>query len=301
MKNKSKRGFTLIEISIIVALIGILLSVSLAGFVFQRKATDLKGSAEEVINILRLAQSKTLGSTDNAQYGVYFSNSISPNQYILFTGANYASRNPSLDIVYSLPGTMEFYSINFNGGNELVFEKLTGETNLPGQLSLRIISDPSQSQSVFVSGSGAVSLLSPIAESDSNRVKDSRHVHFDYSRPSFVSCPLTDASLSLYFDGAGTPQQTISFCNNLIGGQLFWEGTVSVAGSDQIIQIRTHYLQDINYPNGTQFSVHRDRRFNDKSFRVTISGDSSGDIINYSADGLTTNYSSIYVSNLQWQ
>lgn len=301
MGKETKKGFTLVEISIVVALIGILLGVSLAGFVFQRKRTDLKSSAQEIINVLRLAQSKTLASTDNTQYGAYFNNSTSPNQYVLFTGTNYALRNPSLDVVYSLPVSMEFGSVNFNGGNEVIFEKLTGETNQPGQLSLRIISDQSQTENVFVSGAGAASFLLPLLKSDEDRVKDSRHVHFDYNMPNFISCPGTNPSLYLYFDGASSPQQTITFCENLIGGQLFWEGTVSVAGSNQTLQIRTHHLQDVNYPNGTQFSVHRDIRFNNKSFRITISGDSSGDLINYSADGLTTTFSSIYVSNLQWQ
>ncbi|MEK7562394.1 MAG: hypothetical protein AAB509_01805, partial [Patescibacteria group bacterium] len=80
---------------------------------------------------------------------------------------------------------------------------------------------------------------------------------------------------------------------NQFSGEIDWQGDVSVGGTNQTIYIHTYKL---NNPN-TQFSIKRDRRYNSKSLAVTISGDSSGNLAQYSADGLTTSYSSIYVSN----
>ncbi|MEK7664498.1 MAG: prepilin-type N-terminal cleavage/methylation domain-containing protein [Patescibacteria group bacterium] len=300
-KFYDQAGFTLIEIIVVVVILGILATVAISNFALQKQETDLSGNAQDVVNILRLAQSKTLASTSNSQYGVYFDSSASPNKYVLFKGASYASRDSSYDINYSLPSTMEFFSVSFGGGNEVVFDKLTGTTAQSGSLSVKMKLDTGQSKNIFVSNSGSIDLSASIAPSDSSRTKDSRHVHLDYSRQNFINCPATNATLSLYFNGASSPQQTVSICSNLVSGQLKWKGAILVAGSNQTIEIDTHHLNDINYTNGTQFSLHRDRRSNNKSLRVTISGDNTGNLIDYSDDGLTTIHTSSYVSNSLWQ
>jgi len=136
---------------------------------------------------------------------------------------------------------------------------------------------------------------------DSTRMKDSRHVNFDYNR-TIANCPASiDETMNLYFDGSATPQQTLSVCGNLVGGLFNWSGTVNVGGVDQIVSIKTNYFNDAGYANKNQFSVHRDRRYNSKSLRVTLSGDATGDLINYSADGGAIFYLSTYVSNFFWQ
>ena len=84
----------------------------------------------------------------------------------------------------------------------------------------------------------------------------------------------------------------------MVSSQFYWEGEVNVNGQNQKIKIHTHRLNDPD----TLFSVHRDMRFNDKALKISISGDPSGNLIEYSADGLTTTESSVFVSGpLQWQ
>jgi len=131
--------------------------------------------------------------------------------------------------------------------------------------------------------------------SDENRIKDSRHVHFDYSR---VISPLTE-ELTLIFSNPPNPDvsQDIIIADNLIGSQIIWEGEISVGGQMQKIKILTHRL---NSPD-TQFSVHRDKRYNTKAVRITISGDASGNLIQYQSDGQTAKGSSIYVTDPSWQ
>jgi hypothetical protein len=80
-------------------------------------------------------------------------------------------------------------------------------------------------------------------------------------------------------------------------GQIFWEGEVNVAGSNQKIRIHTLTL---NAP-GTQFCIHRDRRYNNKSLKLEVSGDSSGDLIFYDGYGQTQKGSSIYVQDPVWR
>jgi len=122
--------------------------------------------------------------------------------------------------------------------------------------------------------------------SDESRIKDSRHVHFDYSRVISIAAE----RLILTFDYDSSPIiQEIIIADNLQDGQIFWEG--------QNIKIQTHRL---NSPD-TQFSVHRDKRYNTKNLKIEISGDSSGDLIQYQSDGQTAKGSSIYVTDPNWQ
>jgi len=286
----SKKGVTLVELSVIIGILIVLVAFSTPVFIFFQKRSALSNSSEEMVSALRAAQNKTLASEGASQYGVYFDSLTSPHQYILFKGSDFASRDSSFDKVYQLPKTLEIYQINLGGVNEVVFERLTGITNQSGDVSLRLKSDITKTRTIYIEGSGQVSFAEPVIPADS-RVKDSRHLHFDYSRiidTSFEKITLTFNS---------TVNKEIVISENLETGQIYWEGEVDISGDVQKIKIHTHRL---NNPD-TQFCVHRDRRYNDKSLEIFLSGDGSGSIVEYSADGLTTTFNSIYVSNLIWQ
>ncbi len=292
MVKNFKSGFTIIELTVVIAIVSIVLSVVISNFSTVVNKSDLNSGFQEFANVVRLAQNKTLSSENISQFGVYLNTSVSPHKYILFKGATYASRDTSYDQAFSLPPSTEFYSINLSGGNEVVFSKLTGSALPSGNVSVRSKVDTSQVSTVYISASGTIGFTAPSTPSDSARVKDSRHLHFDYSR----NINTATETITLNFNNGQTTQ---SFPINvyLSAGQLNWKGTINVGGSNQTVEIRTHSL---NNPT-SQFSIHRDRRYNNKSLKVTISGDSSGHLANYSADGLTTDYSSIYVSNFNSQ
>lgn len=289
-KKKFLTGFTLIELLIIISVLAILIIITGYAFVAFQKKSVLGQSAEEIINILRTAQNKTLASEGSSQYGVYFDNSVWPNKYTLFKGKDYISRDISFDKIYELPKSVEIQTINLAGSNEVFFHRITGAVSQPGNIVLILESDPAESQTIYIEESGQVSAFSGSAPSDLDRIKDSRHIHIDYSR-------LIDTAAEILILDFGTKTENISIVNNMETNQIYWEGEIDVDGEIQKIKIHTHRL---NNPN-TQFCVHRDRRYNTKPLTVTISGDGSGDLINYSADGLNVNSNSIYVSNIIWQ
>lgn len=287
-----KNGFTLVEVIVTLVILSALAAIIISDFTLLNKKKDVDNTAQEFTNVLKLAQNKTLSSENNSQYGVYSDTSVSPNKYILFKGASYALRDTSADQIYLLPQTVEFFAINLGGGSEIVFNKLTGASAQSGNVSVRSKLDTSQSKTIYVTNSGTINFTSVSAPSDASRVKDSRHVHFDYSR----IINTNNENITLNFDN-GVVIQTFPISSYLVSGQIQWLETVSVGGSNQTIKIHTHRLNN----QDTQFSIHRDRSLNTKSLKITISGDSSGYIVNYSADGLTTTNTSIYVSNLVWQ
>ena len=194
--------------------------------------------------------------------------------------------------MYVLPDALEFFSINFSGGTEVIFDRLSGNTSQPGFVFLRVKDDPVQIKAVYILASGTVDFQVPPTALDSSRIKDSRHVHADYSR----TIATATENLVLNFNN-GAVVQNIPIASHLSGGQISWQGTVAVAGSSQELKITTHVL---NNPT-TQFSISRDRRFNNASLKISLSGDASGHLVNYASDGLFTDYASVYVSNVSWQ
>lgn len=290
--HRKNNGFTLIEIIIVIAILIILVAIPITSYYSIQKKSDLDNGAQEFVSILKVAQNKTLSSDNNSQYGVYFDNSVFPNKYILFKGSSYAQRDAYYDQIHFLPQSIEYLLIDFNGGSEIVFDKLTGMTQEPGSVSLKLKTDTNQNKTVYISSIGTIGFDAPIIPSDDSRAKDSRHVQFDYSR--FID--VSTENIVLNFNN-NQVIQSIPISQYLSTGQFDWSGTVSVGGTNQAIAIHTSRL---NNPD-TQFSIYRDMRFNDKDLTVTISGDSSGSSVQYSADGLTTIYSSIFVSNFAWQ
>jgi len=289
-----KKGFIFIELVVIIGILVILAAIAFPAFRFFQKESDLNNSAEQIINTLRLAQNKTLASEGDSQWGLYFSATTSPHQYTLFQGANYASRQVSLDETHKLPKNIEIYEINLGGGGtETIFERVSGITQQFGTIALRLKTDNTKTATVHIENSGQAGLTVPLSPSDENRIKDSRHVHFDYTRIIATSIE----RLILTFEGGVV--ENILIADNLKDEQIFWEGTVNVGGDNQYVIIHTHTLND--FEDGTQFCIHRDRRYNNKALKVELSDDSSGFLIDYSADGLITIKTSIYVSVATWQ
>lgn len=292
-----KSGVTFIELLVIISVLGILITVSGQVFVFFQRESSLNNTVEEIVNVLRLAQNKTLASEEADQYGIYFNTSAEPDEYLLFKGPSFASRDVSYDKIYTAPNNLELYDINLAGSNEVVFERLTGLTSQPGQVSLRLKSDPSKTKTIYVYGSGQISLI-PSSIPTNSRIKDSRHVHLDYSRNIDIGSEIID----LYFPAASLNYQIV-ISDNLREGQIYWEGKIEVNGVFQNLKIQTHRLNDPIL--GSQFSVHRDRMNNNEALTIKLSGGDGLNIIEYSAGwypaGGLTNFSSAYVSNFTWQ
>ncbi|MBI2450375.1 MAG: prepilin-type N-terminal cleavage/methylation domain-containing protein [Candidatus Nealsonbacteria bacterium] len=290
------RGFTLIELMIVVGIVAILAALAAPALRDFWMDTDLENSAEEIINTLRLAQNKTIASEGSSNWGVYFSISTSPYQYTLFKGQNYLTRDVLSDDIHKIPGTVLVSEVNLSGGREAVFNRITGNPQQSGLITIAAKTDLSKTKTIYLEESGQAGLAAPILPSDFNRIKDSRHAHVDYSR--YISTSVESLTLTFYYDSS-QQLETIPIINNLKDGQIYWEGEFSVAGTIQKIKIHTHRLNDPL--SNTQFSIHRDRRYNTKALKVGISGDSSGTIAEYSADGLNITHNSIYVTDIQWQ
>lgn len=294
---KNDAAFTLIELLVVLGVLITLTATTFPAFRSFQKESDLTNSVEEIINALRFVQNKTLASEENSQWGVWFSTSTTPHQYTLFRGENYALRASSSDRIHKLPKTIEFYEINLAGGEpEVVFNRVVGTTNQSGKISLRLKDDTSKTKQVVIGPSGQIMSAKEATSTDENRVKDSRHVHFDYTRQIATS---TETLKLTFTYNASTVTEDIVIIDNIKGGQINWDGKVDVDGEIQELKIHTHRLNDTVL--GTQFCVHRDKRYNTKALKIEIDGDPGSNLIRYTADGQTTKGTSVYVSEPNWQ
>jgi len=298
IKTKNGAGFTLIEVLTIVGILIVLIALSIPALRFFQKESDLNNSAEEIINTLRIAQNKTLASEGASQWGGYFTTSTSPHQYILFQGSSYQARATSSDEIHKLPETVEIYEINLWGGNEVVFERVTGHassTSQFGKVTIRLKTDISKAKTVYIENSGQVGLTSPTIPSEASRIKDSRHVHFDYNQS--VQEAVT---LHLIFPDYPADNYDISFQDylNIDKTEFDWEGIVLVGPegnkTEQKLKIHTHSLTIF----AAQFCIHRDRRHNDKTLNITLDTEN---LINYTGAGEESKGLSSWVGEPQRQ
>lgn len=285
------KGFVFIELLVVIGIFMLLAGMGLASFRFFQNKMGLDETADQLVNILRLAQNRTLASEGQTSYGVHFA----ADTFTLFAGLSYNPASSS-NQQYSLAKGLEIFNISLaGGGSDVIFNRLTGRTNQSGQASLRIAADPTQSRSIYISSAGQIGLVAQSLPSDT-RQEDSRHTHFNYGR----AIDINTERIILTFDNSPNPSvvQEIIIKDNLdVNGQVYWEGTVLVGGQNQQIVIRTH---QINSP-ATVFSITRDRRFNGKALSVSLSGEPGHDLINYTAVGAVSAGSSAWVFGLTEQ
>jgi Tfp pilus assembly protein FimT len=289
-----KTAFTLLEILMIVGIIALLAALAIPALHNFQLSSDLENSSQELINALRLAQQRTIASEGDSSWGVYFIAGGPPHQYVLFKGDSYLSRDASKDEIHKISGAVLISEINLGGMPEVIFSRISGDSSSQGSVVLVLKADSSKTKTVYIESSGQAGVNTPAAPSDINRLKDSRHVHLDYSR--YIATTTENLILTFSYESS-TQTEIIAIADKMKDGQIFWEGEFGVGGQIQKLKIHTHQL---NQP-GTQFSIHRDGRYNNRALKIKFSGDGSGNFIEYSADGLNTISSSIYASNIQWQ
>jgi len=289
--NNNAKGFTLIEILVVLGVLGLLAASALVALSTLRGGSDLQAEAQGFSQVLELARSKTIASEGATRYGVY-ATSASPHRYILFQGNNYALRVVSEDEVYNLRDTVEFVApASFSGlsGQEVVFDRIQGSTSNAGYAKLQMKADSNNSSTVSVGSSGNVEIndsavsIGDCVSTGGDRVCDSRHVHVEYG--SRVIDP--SETITLNFE-SGAVVQMFTISDFMLGPQLVWEkDDIIVGGEPQKLKIHTHQF-NTGVPNKTVFSVHHaSAPIHTKSLLITISGDSPfpNKLIEYDAIG----------------
>ncbi len=197
----------------------------------------------------------------------------------MFKGNLYQPGDPD-NKIYQLPSRLEIYNINLSdGGNDVIFKRISGESEQNGTIALRIISEPTRIKTITIDASGRIELDSSLVECcTSNRLIDTRHLHLNLGWSIQGSSILT-----LYFPDLPEVTSNINMVDyfNTEETEFDYSGVINVNGQNQELRIHTHFLD----ATSTILCIHRDRAKNNKPLQIFID---TKDIISYTAPGEAT-------------
>lgn len=149
---KLKNGFSLLEIIFVLSIMMLLFVGGTKAFTEMKNKRQLDDSVNRVENLLKEAKSMTTSAVGLYRYGVHFD----ADKATLFTGDDYLPESVD-NKVLDLNNIAFISEISLNGGGqEIIFNKLTGETDQSGSLKVTLHSDSSKFRVISVSPLGVV-------------------------------------------------------------------------------------------------------------------------------------------------
>lgn len=282
--HKSGAGFTLIELLVVIGILAILASGVFVSYHSFALATDVKTTAFKIVDTATFAHGQTLASLGGSSFGVHFEHT----QYVMFKGTVYSALDPA-NVAYALPSTVEIVNIALSGGGQdVMFDRVTGRTSEAGTLAVRAISDASKTKTVTILSSGQADVSELTLPPSGTRISDTRRVYFTYAQNVQAA-----GTLTLTFPNGGPLVKNIDFKTYLSGNVFDWSGTVTVNGSPQVLRIHTNRMD----ASSADFSITRDLRYNTEALQISLD---TVNLVNYTASGTVTG-GPIFVSNLQAQ
>ena len=155
------RGFTLIELIIVIGISAVLVSLSGSVYISLGQRSDVDREAQELESVLSLARSKTLASENEQSFGVHIESLT--REYFLFEGTTYDPLDPDNER-FDIATGVSVSSLNINdGGSDIVFDRLTGESSDFGSVILEDQSNTSRVRAICVDASGIAEVQSACA------------------------------------------------------------------------------------------------------------------------------------------
>jgi len=145
-KQKNTSAFTLIEITLIIALLAVILMVAVPYGLRFFNVERLNGTSRQLLESLRLSQFQSMHQDMDSNFGIY----IEQDRFVLFKGESYIGRDVQYDQIYYLSE-----QIDINGLIEIVFAKLTG---LPSQSGEIILTSGGRENIIYINDQGLISL-----------------------------------------------------------------------------------------------------------------------------------------------
>lgn len=126
----TKKGFSLVELLIVLSMIALLSGVSIALYVQIKNKNNLEISTTSIVQALRYAKMNAEQVNDDEKWGVY----VTSDKVTVFKGNSYNNRDASSDQDLNLPGGVEI-----SGLDEVLFNKVSGIPNEEGILFFQIL------------------------------------------------------------------------------------------------------------------------------------------------------------------
>ena len=142
---RSKRGVSLIEVITVIAIIGILSGISVSGYFYYKKSSELALNVQQTANMIRRAKANAVSVVSDSQWGV----NIEKNKITVFRGGSFSGRDTSFDEAVSISGVDDV-----SGTTQIIFTKFTG---LPPAASSVTLASGSENKSLQINEAGTIS------------------------------------------------------------------------------------------------------------------------------------------------
>lgn len=154
MKNFYKKGITVIELLVVLAVLGIMVSIVLPQFSRMRENQVLKSGVQDILSSLDKARSQTLASLNSLNYGVRFE----VDKIILFKTQAFDARavdNETINII--TPATISNVVLGCTPPIpcDIYFNRLSGSPSTNGTVT---ISTTNYSKIITISATGVASV-----------------------------------------------------------------------------------------------------------------------------------------------
>ena len=149
--RKHKKGFTVLEVLIVIAIVGILTVIVVTGFQKFNRVESVNRDTETVLETLRSARDQTVASKNELQYGVHFGTQ----SITLFSGTSYSSGAAGNQVYPLHSGDTILSTVITGGGSNVIFQRLTGQTADYGTVTISSMA-ASSSNNVIIYDTGLV-------------------------------------------------------------------------------------------------------------------------------------------------
>lgn len=151
--HSARRGFTALEILIVIAILAILLATILPSFTNFRRSSLLNTDTMNLVTLINRARLLSVSSKYDEQYGIH----LESGKAVLFRGATYsAGASTNETHLFSTGLTLSSIAIN-GGGSEVLFEKVTGATTQNATTTL-LVTGTTSSTTVLIFPTGIATI-----------------------------------------------------------------------------------------------------------------------------------------------
>jgi prepilin-type N-terminal cleavage/methylation domain-containing protein len=155
MKNFFKKGMTIIEVLVVIAVLGIIFSIVIPQFSKMRENQVLKSGVVNVLSSINKARSQTLASLNSSEYGVHFQS----DKVIIFKGTIFSTSDSNNETInLTAPASISNVTISGVSGasGNIYFNRLSGMPSNTG-INTITISTISYSKNITISATGVAS------------------------------------------------------------------------------------------------------------------------------------------------
>lgn len=150
----NQKGFSILEILISLLILSLLATITVQAFVNFRTNIAIQTEIEDIMSLLERARIQTTSSYEDSQYGVH----VESSRLVFFKGATFAEPQTGNE-EFILDQSVSINEINLNGGgNDIVFQRLTGNTSAYGTLVIEAITNTSTTRTINIYQNGTIDL-----------------------------------------------------------------------------------------------------------------------------------------------